>query len=351
MEFNPDLNYNDVAGLEYFSNSISSLSIKNDSLYSKLRYLTDIAYPSSQDKLEKRWDSFFIPLKRRGELISLPLFVLDYQSNFYLSFLRQSWEISKGDKGCLGDSELVSKIVYEAARFASVIKSSGTSIIEQTFPYDLRIGKIKRKHTIRKTDLMQQEEREQIEENYKQHQTKNLKIEEVSLNDYLNTAAICYRTIFGDKTKGMTPRQMYDCWADHRHDGMLDVKDPSSKSEYTYWQHHKIGGGHPFEIIFSMIETGLHFYPPIKEQPHYSLSTSHEFYYEPLLRSAEALIKNNVPFQTRDLEKILNYLTGEAYVDVNEHDLDSIHYRNNKRCRERYFKFIEWDPIKVVKFK
>jgi hypothetical protein len=43
MEFNPSLNYNDVAGLEYSSNSLSPFPIKNDSLYSKLRYVTDIA--------------------------------------------------------------------------------------------------------------------------------------------------------------------------------------------------------------------------------------------------------------------------------------------------------------------
>lgn len=72
-------------------------------------------------------------------------------------------------------------------------------------------------------------------------------IPDLTLNDYLEYCALCYRAIGLQFTKS-SPRQQYRAVADGRHEGLLDVKADSAKALMS-WLAGRTGGGHPFEIV------------------------------------------------------------------------------------------------------
>ena len=91
---------------------------------------------------------------------------------------------------------------------------------------------------------------------YKAHKINKSEITEISLNDYLEVAAICYRAAFSNKipeklirtkTKEITPKFLHNCWADQRHGGMFDSKEKFMK----WYKSRKWQGAHPFEIVYS----------------------------------------------------------------------------------------------------
>ena len=240
--------------------------------------------------------------------------------------------------------------IDEAVRFIPVLKEYGVKLIERTFPYDLRTGKIKGKYTT--DNLMPEKERKEIETAYKKHMEKKLTAGEISLNDYLETTAICYRATNKKEARQLTPLEMYKKWADSRHGGMLDIKDPDSKQEYTEWLHSgKWAGQHPFEIVYSFFSLGVHLHPPGKHRPTFFLSNSNEFLVEVFVRMAEALMKHNIPFEASRLDEALDYLTGESYLRVNQLGLDSFYYEPSRENRKKYFPHIQWNEIKMVKWK
>jgi len=69
---------------EYYlgKNSLNPITVKNTGVYNKAKELTEGAFPSSQDKSEKRWDNFYLPLKRAGRKISIPFSVVKYRTDF-----------------------------------------------------------------------------------------------------------------------------------------------------------------------------------------------------------------------------------------------------------------------------
>jgi hypothetical protein len=258
--------------------------------------------------------------------------------------------VDKGNTGLYEDYPL---FIDEAIRFIPLLKETNNKIIERTFPNDLRRGKVQGKYIYEKENLMPEEERNEIETAYKKHLEKKLSVKEISLNDYFNTAAICYQAIYKEeKIKDLTPREMYQKFADRRHGGMLDIKDPNSKKKYTQW--HNSGdwsGQHPFEIVYSFIHLGIHLFPPDQNQPSYRLSVSNKLLTGPFVRMAFALVKHNVPFEAFRLEEGLDYLTGESFADVNVIGLDTFHYYPSRENRKKYFPHIQWDEIEVVNWK
>lgn len=81
------------------------------------------------------------------------------------------------------------------------------------------------------------------------------------MNDYLETAAICYRAAFPEDIEKLSQRmnvetlsaeRLHKCWADQRHGGMLFLEDPNSTQEYMDWYRSRTWeGAHPFEIVYS----------------------------------------------------------------------------------------------------
>ena len=171
----------------------------------------------------------------------------------------------------------------------------------------------------------------------------------ISLNDYLNVCAICYKAAFGEKTRNMSPEDMYRRWADGRDCGMLKIKNKTSKRAFMYWLRHKSHcGGHPFEIVFSWYRHGIHLYPPNKHEPWFSIFVTNYAYAWKFLKMVEAMIKNNIPFKAPKLEDVLKFLAGETYFRVNEYAEHFVFYHSIDKDKRKY---IEWDEIKIPKFK
>ncbi len=350
--FAPKIRYVEVQGLFRLS---YELNINNDSFYAKLQELIGKAYSSYKDKTDTKWEYFYLPMKRKGRLICIPFSVVLYESVYYVSFHGFSgfgWiAVNKGNDKFYYEDYLL--FIDEAIRFIPLLKETSNKIIERTFPLDLRRGKVKGKYIREKNDLMSIKERKEIEEAYKNHLEKKLTINEVSLNEYLNTAAICYQAVFKEeKTKVLTPLEMYKKWADKRDGGMLDIDDPDSKKEYMKWLNSgKWSGQHPFEIVYSFIQLGIHLYPPRLDKPFFGISVSFIHLTDPFVDMVVNLIKHNVPFEAYHLDEALDYLTGESYIDVNITGLDSFHYYPSRENRKKYFPHIHWDKNETVEFK
>lgn len=292
-------------------------------------------------------------MKRKSRIICTPIWVMLYRSLYHVWFLGINnasgyLVVGKGNDELFGDYNL---FIDEAIRFIPLLKETENKIIERTYPYDYRQGKIRKKYFYNKEKLMTETERNEIETAYGKHLEKKLTLGEVSLNDYLNTAAICYRGAFKEKAGGMTPLEMYRSWADNRHFGMLDI-EPDSKKEFMEWLI-TCGsrGSHPFEIVYSHVNAGIHLYPPEDKYPFYRLSIANNHFSEPFIHMVVNLVEHNVPFETYHLEESLNYLTGESVVEVNGNGLDAFHYYPSREYREKYFPYIQWEEINVLKWK
>jgi hypothetical protein len=350
--FAPKIRYVEVEGLFRLSDE---RKINNDTFYTKIQELTEKAHPSYKDKTDTKWEYFYLPMKRKGRLICIPFSVVLYRSVYYVWFHGFSgfgWiAVNKGNDKFYYEDYLL--FIDEAIRFIPLLKETGNTLIERTFPLDLRRGKIRGKYIREKNELMPEKERKEIEEAYKNHLEKKLTVDEISLNEYLNTAAICYRAAFKkEKTKVLTPLEMYKRWADNRDGGMLDIDDPDSKKEYMDWLNSgKWSGTHPFEIVYSFIELGIHLYPPRLDKPCFGISVSYIHLTAPFVDMVGNLIKHNVPFEAYQLDEALDYLTGESFIDVNIIGLDSFHYYPSRENRKKYYPHIQWDKIEVVKFK
>lgn len=333
--------------LEYYLDRRNEKLIENTKIYELAEKLTKQATPSYQDKYEKRWENFYLPIKREGKRISVPLFVLEYNREFFIGIHQQgNIHIKKGRKKTDG---IYAKILKETIRFIPLIRKSNNQILKQSVPYDLRTGKIKGKYILEK--VLSKRKKEKILKEYEKHLEKNLLTEKISLNEYLNTAAICYRAAFGKKAE-LTPCEMYKKWADGRDGGMLSIKKKNSRKEFTNWlESGASAGAHPFEIIFSWHRHGIHLYPPSKEANFYTPTLTNYAYAPKFIKIIETLSKLQIPFRAKELEKALDYLTGESYFTVNEHDEHCFFYMPSKEHKKKYFKHIEWDEIKALKWK
>ena len=195
-------------------------------------------------------------------------------------------------------------------------------------------------------------EKTKILQDYQQHLKKNLKILKISLNDYLAVAALCYQAVYKKKAENLSPLQMYKKWADGRDGGMLSLKNWNSKRKFMDWhKNSKWVGSHPFEIVFSWHRHGIHLYPPsLYNSWRYSLRVTNYAYAENFIEMVKALIENKVSFIAQNLEEVLDYLTGETYFTVNEYSDNSFFYTPSQEYKKKFFKHIEWDELKILKW-
>ena len=318
-------------------------TVQDALLYKNIKSLTRKAYPSEETNYEKRWHDFYMPLKRRGFFILIPLSIMLYDKRFFLSFLQSQIEVCEGkekDGFCL---DLISQVI----EFSRIIKKN-PDLIPQALPYDIRTGHMLGKYVL--GDLLPAEEKNEILKLYEEHVQKDKKSLGISLHDYLNVAAICYKT-FGNcnKIKGLTAEKMYRKWADGRDCGMLKIESKKSKEEFNNWL--KSGshcGGHPFEIVFSWREHGIHLFPPNEKNPYFILSVTDYMYARPFLAMTKTMIRNRVPFRVHDLKSVLDYLSGESYFSVNGYGIHNIFYSPADR---KLLRHIKWDEPKILKWK
>ena len=339
------------------------VEFNSDALYAKAAELAAKAEPSFDDQWDTSWKFFYLPMKRKGRMICSPFSLNLHRGKTYtISFYGFT---SGGYHGIEKGNDTVPDYYFhfidETIRFIEMLKEYGNQLIEKTLPYDWRTGTIKRKYTCREHELMPIQEAEQIKAAYQKHLEKNLNVTEISLNDYLNTAAICYRAAFAKKiqwleremNKELAPRDLIKQWADMRHGGMWFIEDPDSKKEYMDWfLSDQWDGAHPFEIVYSSPH-GIYLYPPEKEDHFFRLSVADPFYNREFVSMAAALVEHQIPFKADGLDKALEYITGESDMEVNTGSMrePTFSYKTSKENRKQYFPHIRWDEIPVLKWK
>jgi len=341
INFKPKLRSDDF---EYHLHELDDVQIENDKVYDLVERLTSLAYPTYEDKYDRRWEYFYVPIKRNKRTIVAPVWIMEYQNEFYITV--QSFGGLHIKKGDIENEKFYYDIISEILRFIPIIKKE-EKILHRLIPYDIRTGRIKGCYILE--NLLSQEEKKKILENYKSPKPE---IKDISLNDYLNVASICYRAAYQKEAENLSPIQMYKRWADGRDGGMLSIKDWDSKKEFSEWYHSgKSAGSHPFEIVFSWHKHGIHLYPPNDSSPCYSLRVTNYAYAWDFLKMVDALIKMHIPFNVWELEDVLDFLAGDTYFTVNRMTDHHFTYIPSKEYKEKYFPYIEWDEIKVVKWK
>jgi len=352
------LTYEELAHLlksKSLSDSDEPITIKSKQLYTRVKELTEMAYPTQVNPRDKRWNYFYVPLKYHGENAVMPMGIMEYNSSYYIYFLSsESLRPLRVIEGNNRHRAVYDKVISSAAEFLPSLVD--TKSLEKMVPYEFRTGKIKGKYILGKERLIKEEEAEKILNEYKEH-IKH--IDElpmagagISLNDYLRVVYIAYGAVY-EEVKEMSPIKAYEYLADFRHGGMLDIKDPGSVEEFNKWLlSDNPVGSHPFEIVAGFWLVGISLVPPMLGSEHSSggkyfvISVGSSAYYEMYLAMLKALMQEKVPVIAPQLEEVLEYLTGESYFLVNRHGSEGISYRH---VRPEYFAYIEWDPLEVVK--
>ncbi|MCK4244294.1 MAG: hypothetical protein KAX20_01570 [Candidatus Omnitrophica bacterium] len=220
---NPKINFYEI---EYYleNRSLNPHLIENSEIYNSVKKLTDKVCFSSKDKYEKRWEDFYLPLRRRGKLISIPFGMIKYKRDFFCYFFHLgSLHIKRGNK----IPEKIFRMTFqETIKFLRIIKKTNGDIVKRTVPFDFRTGKIN-------------------------------------------------------------------------------------------WR--------------------------------YSLRVTNYAYAEDFIRMVKALVKNEIPFIAQNLEEVLDYLAGETYFTVNDYSENSFFYIPSQEYKKKFFKYIEWDKLRILK--
>jgi hypothetical protein len=305
------------------------------------------AVPSHQNTHGRDWENFYLPVRRNGRTIALPIFLSEYEREFYCSIHNlgtihvRMGENSREDAGETIFSELI--------RFMPFLQAMGNTL-QKLIPYDIRTGKIKGRHVLEK--LLAPELKQCINTSYRDYLTKNLQVHEISLNEYLETARVCYKAAYSEKIEGLTPLEMYRKGADGRDGGMLAITDHDSRKEFSMWlQGGEHKGSHPFEIVFSWHRHGIHLYPPSHPSPHYTLTVTNYAYAPDFIEMVKSLIHAEIPFRADELDRVLDFLSGETDFTVNGYGEHNFSYLPSREYKEKYFAHIEWDSIKIPEWR
>ncbi|MFH1200452.1 MAG: hypothetical protein V1708_05270 [Candidatus Micrarchaeota archaeon] len=342
--FEPRLHYYEA---EHYLGGNTSQAINCGEIHGLVGKITALAFPTFEDEFDKRWDSFYLPLRRSGKIIAMPVYVGEYQRSYTASF--RSLGVLQVSPGKEEAEEWLWQAFKEIQRFIPVLKKTENGVIEKTLPYDFRTGKIRGKYVLQ--GIFPNKTCEGLLKRYENRVFRQGAVTEISLEDYLKTAAICYRAAYGVKTNALTPEQMYKRWADGRHGGMLDIGGRKSRQAFGEWlRSGRSLGCHPFEIVFSWTEHGIHLYPPSHGEPCYRLFVTNYAFAGEFIKMLKALLKSKVPVEAPDLKEVLDYLAGESYFTVNDYDRHHIRYLHSKEDL-KLFSHIEWDALSLLKWK
>jgi len=320
------------------------IRIENTELLNLVKKVANLAYPDEKTQYERKWFNFYLPV-RAGEAVAIRVCIINYKKMY--AFVIQNKtpiEVFSGKKEV---DEFYFELVREIYRFSLALKKH-PEIIKKCVPPSFRTGKVLGRYVMER--VLDKKEKERRLKDYQEYRKTLKPVYPISLNQYLNVCAICYRAAFGEKTKGMSPEEMYRRWADGRDCGMLEIKKKDSKRAFSYWLERKSHcGGHPFEIVFSWHEHGIHLYPPSKEEPWFKLRVTNYAYAWDYLKMVEALMKNRIPFEALRIEEVLKFLAGETYFRVNEYSEHFIFY--SPELWKDIRKYIEWDPLELPKWR
>jgi hypothetical protein len=333
-----------VEEIEYMLKGFSIKRYCNTKAFELIRRIISYIEPTILEWKDKLWE-LYMPLKEDRRKIVVPFFIQKVKNvRAYFIFVDDfgSCEIRKG-KEKSEEIEILKRSLEDALEFLPLLKRN-PKLIEKV-PYHFRKGKIKAKHVLER--VFPKKEAEKILAQYKE----NLKKEcgPISLNYYLNVAAICYKAVFKE-ARLLSPEEMYRKWADGRDCDMLKIKKKNSKRAFGYWLSHKAYcGGHPFEILFSWFHHGILLYPPSKYRKRFCLALGNYGMKEVYFKMVKALLENEIPFEAPELEDVILYLTGEKEMDVNTRDIfKSVTVTDEDK---ELVKLVKWQALKVPKWK
>jgi len=348
------LTYEELAHLlksESLSDSVKPISIKSTQLYTRVKELTEMAYPTQVNPRDKRWNYFYVPLRYHGKNAAIPVGIMEYNSSYYIYFpSNESLKPLRVTKGNNRHRAVYDKVIASAAEFLPSLVD--TKSLENMVPYEFRTGKIKSKYIL--GEQLIKEEAEKILKEYEEHikhiDELPMAGASISLNDYLRVVHIAYEAVYGE-VKKLSPIEAYEYLSGFWHGGVFDIKDPGSVEEFNKWLSNTSTSSRAFEITGFRLD-GISLVPPMPKSEHSSgekyfvILVGSSVYYEMYLAMLKTLMQEKVPVIAPQLREVLEYLTGESYLLVNRHGSESISYRD---VRPEYFAYIEWDPLEVVK--
>lgn len=323
--------------------------IRNTALYDAVEQLIGQVEPEENKKYI--WRGFFVPLRRKGRRITIPFCIDDIRRGYVIdSDGFEQFVVEKGDDRV--DLRYFD-FLADSSQFLDLLRED-LQLPYRTTPYDIRTGRIQRKH-VREVE-MALDEKERILARYGAYLHKGLQIERISLNEYLETAAIGYRAAYPAEVENMSAVEMYKRFADCRWGGMLDIEDWTSAEQFEMWNRSgRHAGSHPFEVKYSGHNFGIHLRPPdmmMKGKASYDLSLGEMTYVKEFLAMLDAFIDHQIPFEAFALEGVLNKLTGEDYLRVNLGlGVDGFCYFPCRKDYVKYFHKIEWDDLDLPVFK
>lgn len=298
-----------------------NIFIKNDEMFNLAKQLSEKAFPNLvYSKNDKRWLYFYFPFKT----FLIPFALIQQYDKYYIAFQNgANITITKGDEKY---NQIYKKIIEETLNFLPKIKEN-PKIIEEKVPIKYRTGKIKLKHTnlYKKSFYISKSYAKEIKEKYLAHLKKVKPTYKINADEYLSIANLALKALFPEE------KEPYKKYCDRRSE--LLNSNNKNLSEVN---------PHSFEILAGYSKIGICLLPPF--DGYYYLFSS-EIYYTKLLKIVEKFLENNIPFKF-DYKKVLNWLTGETYIPVNENNGIKVVSKKQKE-----FKYVKWDKIKCPKLK
>ncbi|MEM5811678.1 MAG: hypothetical protein QXG91_02990 [Candidatus Aenigmatarchaeota archaeon] len=295
--------------------------IKNDEIFELAKKLSERAFPNLvYGKNDKRWLYFYFPFKNA----LIPFALIQQYDKYYVAFLNgANITITKGNEKY---NKIYKKIIEETLNFLPKIKEN-PKVIEEKVPIKYRTGKIKLKHTnlYEKSFYISKSYAREIKEKYLNHLKRIKPTYEVNADEYLSITNLALKALFPKE------KEPYKKYCDRR-------------SELLYSNNKNLSeiNPHSFEILAGYSKTGICLIPPFNG--FYYLFSS-KIYYKELLKIVEKFLENNIPFKF-NYKKVLNWLTGEAYIPVNKDDGIKV---TSKKQKE--FKYVKWEKLKCPKLK
>lgn len=261
----------------------------------------------------------------------------------------------------------VAKEIYESyplnRRYGIVPNSVIRFSLPDLYQIDEELGKAKTKKFIRL-----------VEEGYF-HTAKNTIRETMTTNDYFEYCRIAY--LAGKRRnehidKSLTGREMYERYADGRHEGLLEI-NPNSTTEFADWiddKHPKRSrGGHPWEIKRggNTTHVDLSVSRPSYDNTNFTVSLGGAS----ISRLKETICmflgihEAGLPISISDPEGIRKRLLAQDNIGIfpsyhslhradqyfHEHDdvYDVLYFDDLGRYKRRIKPFIVWEPLPILK--
>jgi hypothetical protein len=134
---------------ESLSDAIKPITIKSTQLYTRVKELTEMAYPTQVNERDKRWNYFYVPLKYHGKNAVIPMSIMEYNSSYHIYFpSSESLKPLRVTEGNRQYRAVYDKAISGAAEFLPSLVD--IKLLEEMVPYEFRTGKIKSKYIPRK---------------------------------------------------------------------------------------------------------------------------------------------------------------------------------------------------------